>query len=174
MCIKYLIMCISNSVLIHPPLVCFLLSGLPGATSPARASREQAPLRSRQAPRQPHSSDQAIARWVLHQQTTGTALQPSAWRQHAHRGTWHAPSAPMPSVWPSPLAGRPESVCNQARRQRCRSPWWPPLWLAGRAQLEACQGATSAHGLGALGTYKGTFGAAKVSFNLGAELTAAP
>ena len=97
-----------------PPFVCFLFSGLPGATSPARASREQAPLRSRQAPRQPHSSNQVIARWVLHRQTSGTALQPSAEHQRIQLGTWHAPSAPMPSGWPSPLAGRPGSVCTQA------------------------------------------------------------
>ena len=162
------------------PAPCILyIAGLPGTTSPARASREQAPLRSRQAPGQPHTSDQAIARW---DSSTGRplgqpcSLVPSA--QCLQLGTWHAPSAPMPSGWPSPLTGQPGSVCTQAWQQRCRSPWWPPLWLAGRAQLEACvlacPGATSAHGLGAPGTYKGEFGAAKVSSNLGVELTAAP
>ena len=46
------------------PAPCILyIAGLPGTTSPARASREQAPLMSRQAPGQPHTSDQAIARW---------------------------------------------------------------------------------------------------------------
>ena len=53
------------------------IAGVLGATSPARASREQACLRSRLVPGQPQTSDQAIARWeILHRQTSGTALQP--------------------------------------------------------------------------------------------------
>ena len=41
---------------------------------------------------------------------------PAAQRRAVTRSscTWHAPSAPMPSGWPSPLAGRSESVCTQA------------------------------------------------------------
>ena len=46
----------------RPTLVLFISAGLPGATSPARAPREQAHLRSRQAPGQPKTDDQAIAR----------------------------------------------------------------------------------------------------------------
>ena len=98
------------------PAPCILyIAGLPGTTSPARASREQAPLRSRQAPGQLYTSDQAIARWEnLHRQTSGTALQPLPSARRLWPCTWHEPSAPRPSGWPSSLAGRPGSVCTQA------------------------------------------------------------
>ena len=62
---------------VRPAPSTLYIAGLPGATSPARASREQARLRSRLAPGQPQTSDQAIARWeILYRQTSGTALQP--------------------------------------------------------------------------------------------------
>ena len=122
-----------------------------------------------QAPGQPHTSDQA----------TGRPLGQPYSHYQAPDASGHAPGThPARPGWPSPLAGRPGSVCTQAWRQRCRSPWWPPLWLAGRAQLEACMlacpGASSTSVTGAPGTYKGEFGAAEVSSKLGAELTTAP
>ena len=159
----------------RPALCIFYISGLPGAISPARASREQAPLRSRQAPGQTHT------------------------KRPGHRPMGDPPPA---DLWDSPTAAtkRPTPLtmhlaCTQ-RAQALRlaqssrwparecvhpgvtTPWWLPLWLAGRAQLEACvlacPGASSMSGTGAPGTYKGEFGAAEVSSNLGAELTAAP
>ena len=70
--------------LARPTLLLFVFAGLPGATSPARAPREQAHLRSRQAPGQPKTDDQAIADGrILHRQTSGTALQPHAARPNA-------------------------------------------------------------------------------------------
>ena len=91
---------------------------------PKRTASPQEPPKLRD---NPQSSDQAASRWPLHRQTsTGTSLQHSAGRQR-HTGTWHAPSAPMHSGWPGPLAGRLGSVCSQALRQRCRSPWRLPL-----------------------------------------------
>ena len=119
-----------------------------------------------QAPGQPHTSDQATGRPLG--QPLPSALRP--WLC-----TWHAPRAPRPSGFPSPLAGWPGSVCSQAWRQRCRSPWWPPPWLAGRAQLGACVLACPGPAQGAPGwNNKGEFGATGVSSHPGAELTAAP
>ena len=117
------------------PAPCILyIAGLPGTTSPARASREQAPLRSRQAPGQPHTSDQAIARW---DSLTGRPLGQPYSRYQAPDASSHAPGTHP--ARPVPQAGPVLSLAGQgACAPRHDSAVAHPGWLAGPSSRHAC------------------------------------